>query len=81
MSANDTTGVLSFIILASTSPTELMLKYETTITVKPNDAEIIIVTIETRNTDIPGSYVVQVTASSVDLILTNSQNVTLVKVS
>ena len=81
MSANDTTRVLSFIISASTSPTELMLKYETTITVKPNDAEIIIVTIETRDTDMPGSYVVKVTASSGDLILTKSQNVTLVKVS
>ena len=58
-----------------------MLKYKATITVNPNDTEIIIVTIETKDTDIPGSYVVTVTASSGDLILTNSQNITLVEVS
>ena len=80
ISKNDATSVSSFNILATTSPTELMLKYKATITVNPNDTEIIIVTIETKDTDIPGSYVVTVTASSGDLILTNSQNVTLVKV-
>ena len=65
----------------NTKPTELMLNYEPTVTVKPIDTEIIIVTIETKDTDIPGNYVVTVTASSGYLILTNSQNITLVKVS
>ena len=81
-STGDTTSVLSFNILVNTSPTELMLKiYKANITVKPNDTEIIIVTIETKDTDTPGSYMVTITATSGDLILTNSQNITLVDVS
>ena len=74
------TSALSFNIVASTSPSELMLRYQATITVKPNDAEIIVVAVETKDTDMPGNYVVKVTASSEDLILTNSQPITLVKV-
>ena len=81
ISTTDARSVLSFNILATTSPTDLMLRYEATITVKRNNTKIINVSVETRNTNIPGSYVVTVTASSGDLILTNSQNVTLVKVS
>ena len=74
------TSALSFNITASASPSELMLTYETTVTVKPNDTEIIVVAVETEETDMPGNYVVKVTASSEDLILTNSQPITLVKV-
>ena len=74
------TSALSFNIIASTSPYELILTYQTTVTVKPNDAKIIIVAVETKDTDMPGNYVVKVTASSEDLILTNSQPITLVKV-
>ena len=79
-STNAATSALSFNIVASTSPSELMLRYQATVTVKPNDAEIIVVAVETKDTDMPGNYVVKVTASSENLILTNSQPITLVKV-
>ena len=74
------TDTLNFNIVASTSPTELMLNYRYTVTVKPNDTQIIGISVETKSSDTEGKYVVKVTASSDDLTLTNSQHVTLVKV-
>ena len=79
-STNAATSALSFDIVASTSPSELMLRYLARVTVNPNDDELIVVTVETKDKDMPGNYVVKVTASSEDLILTNSQPITLVKV-
>ena len=57
-----------------------MLKYQTTVTVKPNDTKILVISIETKDTDMKGDYVVKVSASSEELTLMNSQSVTLVKV-
>ena len=74
------TGPLSFNIAASTSPAELTLRYQTTVTVNPNDTAIIIVAVDTKGTDAPCDYEVKVTASSEDLILTSSQPIKLVKV-
>ena len=74
------TSALSFSITASTSPAELMLKYQITVTVKPNDTKILVISIETKDTDMKGDYVVKVSASSEELTLMNSQSVTLVKV-
>ena len=74
------TSPLSFNIAASTSPTDLVLRYQNTVTVNPNDTEIVGISVETRDTDMPGDYMVKVTASSDDLILTSSQVITLVKV-
>ena len=71
---------LSFNIVASTSPNKLTLKYQSTVTVEPNDTEIIGISIETKDSDTLGEYMVTVTATSDDLILTSSQRVTLVKV-
>ena len=79
-STNAAASTLSFNIVASSSPGGLTLKYQTTVTVKPNDTEIIAISVETKDSDIAGEYVVKVTASSDDLTLTNSQRVTLVKV-
>ena len=75
------TSALSFAVTASTTPAKLMLNYQATVTVKPNDTEIIAVSIQTKDTDKLGEYVVKITASSKDLILTNFQHVTLVRVS
>ena len=74
------TSPLSFNIAASTSPSELTLRYQTTVTVNSNDTAIIIVAVETKGTNAPGDYEVIVTASSGDLILTSSQSIKLVKV-
>jgi len=74
------TSALSFSIAASTSPAELMLKYQTIVTVRPNDTEILVISIETKDTDMEGDYLVKVIASSKELAVTNSQSVTLVKV-
>ena len=74
------TSTLSFNIVASTSPGSLILKYLSTVTVKPNDTELMGISIETKDSDTVGEYVVKVTASSDDVILTSSQRVTLVKV-
>ena len=74
------TGPLNFNIEASTSPAKLTLRYQATATVNPNDTAIIIVAVDTKDTDAPGDYEVKVTASSEDLILTRSQPIKLVKV-
>ena len=74
------TSTLSFNIVANTSPGKLTLKYQSTVTVKPNDTELMGISIETKDSDTVGEYVVKVTASSDDLILSSSQRVTLVKV-
>ena len=74
------TNSLSFNITASTTPIELVLRLQTTVTINSNDTEIVGITVETRDKDMPGDYVVKVIASSDDLILTNSQHITLVKV-
>ena len=74
------TSTLSFNIVVSISPDKLTLKYQSTITVEPNDTEIIGISIQTKDSDMLGEYMVVVTASSGDLILTSSQRVTLVKV-
>ena len=71
---------LSFNIVASTSPNKLTLKHQSTVTVEPNNIEIIEIAIETKDSDTLGEYMVTVTATSDDLILTSSQRVTLVKV-
>ena len=74
------TSTLIFNIAASISPSELTLKYPTTVTVKPNDTQIIGISVETKDSDTEGKYEVKVTASSDDLTLISSQQVTLVKV-
>ena len=73
-------GVLSFNITTSTSPAELTLRYQTTVIINANDTAIIVVAVETKGNDTPGDYVVKITASSEDLILTSSQPIKLVKV-
>ena len=74
------TSTLTFNIMASTSPNILALNYQNTVTVEPNDTEIIGISIQTKDSDMLGEYTVVVTATSGDFILTSSQRVTLVKV-
>ena len=73
-------STLNFSIVASTNPNKLTLKHQNTVTVEPNDTEIIRIFIETKVSDTLGEYMVVVTATSDDLILTSSQRITLVKV-
>jgi len=77
------TSQLNFLINVKTSPAKLKLKYQSIVTVKPDDIEISVITIETKDTDMLGNYVVKITAKakSEKLTLTNSQHITLVMVS
>jgi len=77
------TSELNFSINVTTCPTQLELEYRPIVTVKPDDIEIFAITIETKDTDMLGSYVVKVTAeaNSEEFTLTNSQHTTLVRVS
>lgn len=79
-SPDDATSAISFNITARTSPARLILYYQTTATIKPNDTKLIVISVQAKHTDKLGRYVVTVAASSNDLFLRSYQYITVVKV-